>query len=61
MELWQKILMAVMGIAILFFLFPGIKASMERSKNAEEKHWGTALLLAAALIAFVVFLVSTLQ
>lgn len=61
MELWQKILMAVMGIAILFFLFPGIKASMERSKNAEEKHWGTTLLLAAALIAFVVFLVSTLQ
>ena len=61
MELWQKILMAVMGIAILVFLFPGIKASMERSKNAEEKHWGTALLLAVVLIAFVVFLVSTLQ
>jgi hypothetical protein len=61
MELWQKILAAVMGLLFLFYLFPSIKPAMERSKNAEEKHWGTLLLLAAALIAFIVFLVSTVQ
>lgn len=61
MDMWEQILMAVMGILLLFFLFPSIKSSMERSKNAEEKHWGTLLLLAAALIAFIAFLVSTVQ
>lgn len=61
MELWQQILMVVMGLLMLFFIFPSIKSSMERGKNAEEKHWGTLLLLAAALIAFVAFLVSTVQ
>lgn len=61
MELWQQLLMAAMGLAMIFFLLPGIKASMEKSKNAEEKHWGTILLLAAVLVAFVAFLISTVQ
>ncbi|MDH5612915.1 MAG: hypothetical protein OEY66_10720 [Gammaproteobacteria bacterium] len=50
-----------MGLLVLAFIFPSIKPAMERSKNAEEKHWGTILLLAIALIAFIVFLVSTVQ
>ena len=61
MELWEQILMGAMGLLVVFFFFPGIKATMERSKNAEKKHWGTLLLLAAALIAFIAFLVSTVQ
>jgi len=61
MELWEQLLLGVMGLGIVFWLFPGIKATMEKSKNAEEKHWGTILLLAAAVIAFVIFLVSSVQ
>ncbi len=61
MELWEQLLLGVLGLGILFLFFPGIKATMEKSRNAEEKHWGTILLLAAALIAFVIFLVSTVQ
>ena len=61
MELWQQIGSVIMGLLVLAFIYPSIKPAMERSKNAEEKHWGTLLLLAAALIAFVTFLVSTVQ
>jgi hypothetical protein len=61
MELWEQLLLGVMGLGIVFWFFPGIKATMEKSKNAEEKHWGTIALLAAALVAFVIFLVSTVQ
>ena len=61
MELWEQILLGAMGLLVVFFFFPGIKATMERSKNAEEKHWGTLLLLAAVLVAFIVFLISTVQ
>lgn len=61
MDIWYQIFSALLGLMILFFIFPNIKHAMERSKNAEEKHWGTLLLLAAALIAFIAFLVSTVQ
>ncbi len=61
METWQQIAAVVAGLAMLAFIFPSIKPAIERSKNAEEKHWGTMLLLAAALVAFVAFLVSTVR
>ena len=61
MALWEQLLIGAMGLLIVFFFFPGIKATMERSKNAEEKHWGTLALLAIALVGFVVFLISSVQ
>ena len=59
MELWEQLLAAVLGLLIIFMFFPGIKACMEKSKNAEEKHWGTVLLLAAVLIGFIMLLISS--
>ena len=59
MELWEQLLLGVLGLGIIFLFFPGVKATMEKSRNAEEKHWGTLVLLAIAVIAFVIFLVST--
>jgi uncharacterized membrane protein len=57
MELWEQIALGAVAILILFMFGPGIKATIERSKNAEEKHWSTIALLAVVLIAFVVFLI----
>ena len=61
MELWMQLLAAVMGVFILYMIFPGIKAMMEKSKNAEEKHWGTVVLLAVVLIAFVLLMIYSVQ
>ena len=61
MELWQQLLAGALGLLVLFMFFPGIKATMEKSKNAEEKHWGTLALLAVVLVAFVMLLVSSVQ
>ena len=57
MELWEQLVLGALAILVLFLFRPGIKATIERSKNAEEKHWGTLALLAVVLIAFVVFLI----
>jgi hypothetical protein len=57
MELWEQLVLGALAILVLFLFGPGIKATIERSKNAEEKHWGTVALLAVVLIAFVVFLI----
>ena len=59
MALWEQIAMGAMGLLVVFFFFPGIKATMERSKNAEEKHWGTLALIALVLIAFVFLLINS--
>ena len=57
MELWEQIALGALAVLVLFLFRPGIKATIERSKNAEEKHWGTLALLAVVLVAFVVFLI----
>ncbi len=61
MELWQQLLAAALGLFLLFIFLPGIKASMERSKNTEEKHWGTVALLAIVLIGFVMLMINSVQ
>ncbi len=61
MELWQQLLAGALGLFVLFMFFPGIKATMERSKNAEEKHWGTLLLLTAVLVAFIMLMIYSVQ
>jgi hypothetical protein len=57
MELWEQIALGALALLVLFMFRPGIKATIERSKNAEEKHWSTVVLLAAVLAAFVAFLI----
>jgi len=59
MALWEQLLAGALGLLILFMFFPGIKATMEKSKNAEEKHWGTLILLTAVLIGFIMLLISS--
>ncbi len=61
MELWQQLLAAAAVLLLLFFIAPGIKPALEKSKNAEEKHWGTVILLAAVLIAFVLLMIYSVQ
>ncbi len=61
MVFWQQLLAGAIGLLILIWVFPGIKATMEKSKNAEEKHWGTIALLALVLIAFVLLMISSVQ
>lgn len=61
MELWQQLLAGALGLLIVFMFFPGIKATMEKSKNAKEKHWGTLALLALILVAFVLLMIYSVQ
>ena len=61
MELWEQIILGAAGLLILFLFAPGVKASIARSKQAEQKHWGTVILLTVILIAFVMLLISSVQ
>ncbi len=61
MALWEQLLAGAIGLLVIFMFFPGIKATMEKSKNAEQKHWGTLILLTIILVAFVMLMISSVQ
>jgi len=61
MALWEQLLAGALALFVLFIFFPGIKATMEKSKNAEEKHWGTLLLITVVLVAFILLLINSVQ
>ena len=61
MELWQQILAVILGLMVLFFVAPSIKGAMEKSKNAEEKHWGSVALLALVLVGFILLMIYSVR
>lgn len=61
MALWEQLLAGAIALLVLFIFFPGVKATMEKSKNAKEKHWGTLILLTIVLIAFILLMISSVQ
>jgi len=61
MALWEQLLAGALALLVIFIFFPGIKATLERSRNAKEKHWGTLILLTIVLVAFILLLISSVQ
>ena len=54
---WESLLLGAMVLLIIFWMRPGIKASLEQSKNAESD-WGGVLLPLTLVVMFVIFLVA---
>jgi TRAP-type C4-dicarboxylate transport system permease small subunit len=56
-SLWESLLLGVMVLGIIFWMRPGIKLSMQQSKNAKSD-WIGLLVPIGFVIIFIVFLVS---
>ncbi|MCK5829002.1 MAG: hypothetical protein KAH20_01735 [Methylococcales bacterium] len=56
-SLWENILLGVMVLGIIFWMKPGIKSSLQFSKNAESD-WVGVLVPIGLVVMFVIFLVS---
>ena len=61
MEFWQQLLAVALGVMVLFIALPGVKVAMAKSKNAEEKHWGSVALAAIVLIGFILLMVYSVR
>ncbi|WP_424946735.1 hypothetical protein [Candidatus Spongiihabitans sp.] len=59
MQIWEKLMIGVFALIIIFWFFPGIKATLEKSRQA-PKDWGGALIPIGLVVLFILFLVSTL-
>jgi hypothetical protein len=60
MSTWEMLLLGAMVILVLFWLGPGIKATLEKSRQAEQRDWRGFLLPIALVILFVLFLMSSI-
>lgn len=57
MELWQQILLGALALLVVFWFRPGIKATLERSKEA-PKDWTGALIPLGLVVVFVILLIA---
>jgi len=57
MGFWEQILLGIGAVVLLFLFWPGAKAALEKSRQAENPDWKGALLPIAAVVAFVILLI----
>ena len=57
MEIWEQVLLGAFAILLIFLFRPGIKAALERSREA-EKDWKGALIPIGLVVLFVVLLIA---
>jgi hypothetical protein len=57
---WENLLLGALAIGIIFWFKPGIKAALERSKQAKSD-WVGVLIPLSAVIIFVFILVNMVK
>jgi hypothetical protein len=58
MEFWQQILLGIGAAVILFLFWPGAKAALEKSRDAENPDWKGVLIPVALVVLFVILLIA---
>jgi len=57
MAFWEQLLLGIGAVALLFLFWPGAKAALEKSRQAENPDWKGALIPIAAVVAFIILLI----
>ncbi len=60
MQTWEQIAVGAIAILILVWFLPGVKATLERSKQA-EKDWPGLLIPMAFVVGLIVFVIMLLN
>lgn len=54
---WEQVLLGMAAVVLVFLFWPGVKAAMQKSKEAENPDWQGALIPVGIVILFVILLV----
>lgn len=60
MGLWEKLALAAIALLIIFWVFPGIKPALEKSRDAPTD-WQGLLVPIGGVVLFVLFLVFSVK
>jgi hypothetical protein len=55
---WEKVLLGLLAVVLVVWLWPGLKASLERSPKTEGSDWKAVALPLAAVVLFVLLLIA---
>jgi hypothetical protein len=55
-SVWESLFLGIVALGLVFWMGPGIKASLQRSKEAPTD-WVGALIPIAGVVLFVIFLI----
>ena len=53
----EQVLVGILAVAVLFLFWPGAKAAMQKSREAENPDWSSALIPIGIVVLFIVFLI----
>jgi uncharacterized membrane protein YedE/YeeE len=59
--IWQMLIAGAVVAIVLLWMRPGMKAAFEQSRQAKQKDWAGVLLPLAAVILFVILLISVVH
>lgn len=57
MSVIEQILLGIGGLVVVFFFWPGAKAMLEKSRQAENPDWNSVLVPIIVVVIFIAFLV----
>ena len=57
METWEQILLGGAALILLFLFWPGVKVTMEKSRQAENRDWMGAVVPVCLVVFFIVLLI----
>ena len=57
MGLFEQVLVGILAIGVLFLFWPGAKAAMQKSREAENPDWASVLIPIGIVVLFIVFLI----
>jgi hypothetical protein len=56
MSTWEMVLLGGLALLVLFWAGPGVKAMLEKSRQATERDWAGLLVPLLLVVAFVILL-----
>ena len=57
MQIWEQVLLGLAAVILVFIFWPGAKAAMQRSKEAENPDWQGALIPIGVVVLFIILLI----
>jgi hypothetical protein len=57
MSTWEMVLMGALALLVLLWAGPGVKAMLEKSRQAKERDWAGLLVPLLLVVAFVILLI----
>ncbi len=61
MTWWQQVVLAGVVLLVLWWTLPGVKAALERSRQAERRDWRGVLLPVGVVVIFVLLLIALVR